>query len=136
MVETVFLSVIIFVLVLLGIVETLYCRSQRVAGWEATYYSRRLKRRLLGLFLLLLIVLTINFNEELRLVFHGVFWNLSYLMACFVLVIVVFLLLAKDILETARFAVRKQSEIAAQSIRRMDRSMKDQSREKEENHTA
>jgi len=117
MFESIFLSVIILVLVILAVMETTYCRSQKVAGWEAVYFSRRLKRRLLGLALLIVISITIFFGDRLRLFFHGPFWNLSYLLSSFALVFIVFLLLVRDIAETARYAVRKQSEITAQSLR-------------------
>ena len=119
MIETIFLSVILFILALLAIIELWYCRSQHVAGWEAKYYSKRLKRRLSGLFLLMLIVLTVHFSDDVRLFLHGLWWNLVYLFSCLALILVVFILVIKDILETSRYLVRKNSEIAAQSLRRL-----------------
>ncbi|MBN1901984.1 hypothetical protein JW926_11735 [Candidatus Sumerlaeota bacterium] len=117
MMEAVFLSVIIFILLLLGIMEWLYCRSQKVAGWEAVYYSKRLKRRLLGLGLLLVIVITFFYNDAVHLFMHGIYWNLAYILSSLALVFIVFLLLAKDIMETARYAMRKHAEITVSSLK-------------------
>jgi uncharacterized membrane protein len=135
MVESIFLSVIIFILILLGVVEILHCRSQKVSGWEESYYSRRLRRRLLGLSLLIVIVLSIYFSDNIRLFFHGPFWNLAYLFSCLALVLVVFLLLIKDLMDTARYAIRKQSDIAAQSIKRIQESLNEQKLRKDEEDT-
>lgn len=117
MFETIFLSVIILVLAILAVMELSYCRSQKVAGWEAVYFSRRLKRRLLGLALLIVISISIFFGSRVRLFFHGPLWNLVYLLGSLALAFVVFLLLVRDIMETARYAVRKHSEITSQSLR-------------------
>jgi len=119
MIEAIFLSVIIFVLVLLGIMEWLNCRSQKVAGWEAVYYSKRLKRRLIGLALLVIIVITFFYNDRVHLFMHGIYWNLVYILSSLALVFIVFVLLAMDIMETARYAMRKHTEITVSSVRRL-----------------
>jgi uncharacterized membrane protein len=119
MIEAVFLSVIIFILVLLGITEWIHCRSQKVAGWEAVYYSKRLKRRLIGLVLLIIIVVTFFYNDRVHLFMHGVYWNLVYILSSLALVFIVFVLLAMDIMETARYAMRKHAEITVNSVRRL-----------------
>jgi len=131
MVETIFLSVVIFVLVMLGVVEWLYCRSQKVAGWEARYYARRLKRRLVGLGLLLIIVISIFYSDKVHLFLHGILWNLAFLLSCMALVFIVFLLLIKDIMETARYAVKKQAEITSHSLKQFEREKKDLKQEED-----
>jgi hypothetical protein len=131
MIEAVFLSVIIFTLALLGTMEWLHCRSQKVAGWEAVYYAKRLKRRLLGLGLLLIIVITFFYNDNVRLFIHGVYWNLAYILSSLALVFIVFILLARDFMETARYAMKKHTEITVNSIRRLQKKMKREKTEEE-----
>lgn len=131
MIEAVFLSVIIFMLVALGIMEWLYCRSQKVAGWEAVYYAKRLKRRLWGLGFLLIIVITFFYNDAVRLFMHGVFWNLVYILSSLALVFIVFLLLARDVIETARYAMKKHTEITSNSLRRFQKKTNGEKPEEE-----
>lgn len=119
MIEAIFLSVIVFILVLLGIIEWLNCRSQKVAGWEAVYYSKRLKRRLIGLTLLAIIVITFFYNDKVHLFMHGIYWNLVYILSSLALVFIVFILLVVDVMETARYAMRKHTEITVSSVRRL-----------------
>ncbi|HOE62746.1 MAG TPA: hypothetical protein PKW18_03245 [Candidatus Sumerlaeota bacterium] len=117
MVAKIFLSVIAFLLVLMGAGETIYCHRQKTAGWEKKYYSQRLGRRLAGLGLLLLIVLTSLFAPSLSKYFGGIWWQLAYLGMCFVIIFIVFVLVIMDIAATARFAFRKHAEITAYSIK-------------------
>jgi len=129
MIETVFITVVVFILLLLAAIEVWHYRSLRATGWEAGYYSRRLRRRLLGLGLLLVILLAIHFHDQVRPFLKGLFWNLAYISVCLLFILAVFLLLVKDLVETARFAVRKQSDIAAQSIRRLRKTMNEMKRD-------
>ncbi len=132
MIENIFTSVIAFGLILLGVIEAVHCLSQKVAGWEAVYYAKRLRRRLLGLSLLTVIVLTFHFHKDLRIFFHRTLWNLLYLGSSLALVVAVFLLLVKDIMETARYALRKHAEITTQSLRRLKKSLDEKTQKGDE----
>ena len=123
MIPTIFLSVMAFLLTLMGAGETIYCRRQKTAGWEKMYYGKRLARRLTGLGMLLFIVLTNLFARQLSHYFHGAIWQLAYLGLCFVLIFIVFALIIRDVMETARFAFRKQAEITASSLKQFEREI-------------
>ncbi len=126
MVAKIFLSVIAFLLVLIGAGEAIYCHRQKAAGWEKTYYSQRLGRRLTGLGLLLFIVLTSLFAQPLSEYFRSVWWQLAYLGMCFLLIFIVFVLVIKDVMATARFAFRKHAEITAHSMIQFEKEISQQ----------
>lgn len=123
MIARIFLSVMAFLLVLIGAGEAIYCHRQKAAGWEKTYYSQRLARRLKGLGLLLIIVLTNLFASQLSQYFKGVVWQLAYLGICFILIFIVFVLVIRDVMATARFAFRKHAEITAYSIQQFEKDI-------------
>jgi drug/metabolite transporter (DMT)-like permease len=131
MIGTIFLSVVGVILTLLGAAEVIHCHRQKVTGWEKAYYSRRLLRRLLGLGMLLLIVLSNLFVRPHRQYFFSPLWQMGYIGANFLLILSVFILLIKDIMDTARYALRKHSEITASSLKELHKELKDIMKEKE-----
>ena len=130
MIGTIFLSVVGVILTLLGAAEVIYCHHQKVTGWEKAYYSRRLLRRLLGLGMLLLIVLSNLFVRPHRQYFFSPLWQMGYIGANFLLILCVFILLIKDIMDTARYALRKHSEITASSLKELHKELEDIMKEK------
>lgn len=119
MFKGIFLSVMALILVMLGILEIVHNQKQEAEGWEAKYYKKRLKRRLALLALLMPVILTLLYMDQLRLLFHGPWWSLTYMTASLALILVVVILAALDALETIRYAVYKHAEITSHSIKGM-----------------
>jgi uncharacterized membrane protein len=123
MIKSVIISVMAFIMVMLGIMEIRHFRSHNATSlWETNHKMRRVKRRILGLFLLILILISFSMADIFRATFTAPLWNLAYLTSSLALVFVVFLLLIKDVLDTVKFAMRKQTEITADSIKQLQKS--------------
>ena len=126
----IFLSVIALVLVMLGVMELTHYRTHKGNGWEGEYHRKRFKRRMTGLALLLIIIFLFFFGKKLQIQEHGPWWNLVWLSSALVIVLVVIILLLKDIMETGRYVIYKQTEITGESLKRLDKSIKEYHEEK------
>ncbi len=116
-------SVISLILAGLAAAEALQYRARRNAGWEHDYFRRRLFRRMLTLGLLEAMSLSMLYIDTLRTHFRGPWWVLGFAAACLAATGAIFLLIIRDLADTARYALKKHSEITAQSLRGMGRTL-------------
>ena len=117
MFKGIILSVMALILVMLGIIEFIYNRRQKVEGWEAEYFRKRLRRRLFILALLIPILLSLLYMDQLVEIFPGPWWALAYMSASMIMILIVLILAAIDALSTIKYAIHKHSEITSSSIK-------------------
>ncbi len=110
-----FLSILL-IIVALGIKEYSTYVSGKARGEETGYFRRRLIRRLVGLGLLTVIVVLISLHNKVSAFLGSAGMSLLYLLGCLALTLVIFVLVIIDLKETGEMVVKKQRDLARDSI--------------------
>ncbi len=109
-------SCILLLIVALGIKEYSTYVSAKARGEETGYFRRRVIRRLAGLGLLTIIVVLISLHNKVSAFLGSAGMNLLYLLGCLALTLVIFVLAIIDLKETGEMVVKKQRDLARNSI--------------------
>ena len=109
-------SCILLLIVALGIKEYSTYVSAKAGDEETSYFRRRLKRRLVGLGLLIVIVVLISLHNKVSAFLGSAGMNLLYLLGCLALTLVIFVLAIIDLKETGEMVVKKHRDLARNSI--------------------
>jgi len=114
--EFILFSCILLLVVALGIKEYTTYISAKAGGEETGYFRRRLKRRLVGLGLLTVILVLISLHNRVSAFLDSAGMNLLYLFGCLTLTLVIFVLVIIDLKETGEMVVKKNRDLARDSI--------------------
>jgi len=108
--------IVLLIIAMLGIKEYSTYVSGKARGEETGYFRRRLIRRLVGLGLLTVIVVLISLHNKVSAFLGSAGMSLLYLLGCLALTLVIFVLVIIDLKETGEMVVKKQRDLARDSI--------------------